>query len=110
MAAIAARAFVDIVSGPGLLGLAVRDKSDVGLIVNVISTVEYLRPLADRVQQAAQCRHRTVVQVRCAEPDPVQKRGDITTWLGLDETAKFNAENSHFLVRIDCSLLATCFA
>ena len=92
MTAIAARAFVDIVFGPGLFGLAIRDKSDVGLIVNIISAVKNLWPFGDRFQHVPQGWHRTIVQVRRAQPDAIEKGRDVAARLVLDQTAPFDTK------------------
>src|SRR6266511_328565 len=84
-------------------------KTHIFRIVNVVTAIEYLGPISDPFEQIAQTGNRTVVQVWRAQPDAVEKSGDITARFVLHQTAPFDAEIAHDLVRLDGSLLAPGF-
>ena len=57
------------------------DEADVALIEHVVAAIERFRAALRRVQQIAQRRHRAVVKVRAAQPDPVQRMGGVAVGL-----------------------------
>src|SRR5215471_8117717 len=74
MAAVAVAGHRRVVAeeGPAALGGNVRDEAQVLLIVDVVAAEEDLGPPLRWLQQIAHRRHRSVVQVRRARPDPVE--------------------------------------
>src|SRR5580765_6233482 len=48
-----------------------RNEADPFLVVDVITAPEKFWPLVGRQKEICQCRHRTVVQVRCAQPETI---------------------------------------
>src|SRR5215831_13182179 len=50
------------------------DKADVDRIVDIRAAVKDLGPSRGRLEQFAQIGDRAIVQVRCAQPDPVERR------------------------------------
>src|SRR5258708_6465539 len=58
---------------PVLLGHA-RDEAELPLIDHVVASVERFRPPVGALQQVANGRDRTVVQVRAAQPDAVERQ------------------------------------
>src|SRR5688572_23742200 len=59
-------------------------KSDFLRIVNVVSTIENLRPILDGLQEMLQCGNRAIVQIRSAGPDAVEGQGDIASGLAKE--------------------------
>src|SRR5262245_61212498 len=55
----------------------VSEEPDARLIVDVVAPVEQLRPAIGRLQQIGERRHRSVVQVRRAQPQTVERDGDV---------------------------------
>lgn len=54
--------------------------------------------LLDRLEQVAQRRHRAIVQIRGAQPDAVEERGDIAVERIFHETFALEPHVSHHLV------------
>src|SRR5215204_2388177 len=107
MAVIATGSFAHIELSPNPLRvLPLRDKADIYRIVNIIAAIKNPGPIGRRIEPGAQRRHRAIVQIRRAQPDAVEKGGDVTARLDFDESFSLDAKTLHHLVGIDCRLLA----
>src|SRR5262245_8757796 len=84
--AVARQLGIELEEGPPVLGGDVVDEADLALIEDVVAPVEDPRPPLDRLQEVAQRRHRPVVEVGGAGPDPVQ--GLVGVALGLAEVGE----------------------
>ena len=106
MPAVAFRAAAGVEEEEGLMRLAGRSDLTRGgfgeanfyWIEDVVAAVESNRSFVRRIEQIAQCGDGAVVQIRGAQPDAVERRGNVTVGVELGHGRALDAHLFHFSI------------